>query len=204
VLLIALTGGIGSGKSTVAGGLADRGALIIDADRVAREVVEPGGPAYPGVVERFGPGVVRGDGTLDRPALAAVVFADAEALAALNGLTHPVIGQVITERIAALEDTDHIVVLDVPLLRAATAGMGRVQGVIVVDVAEDIAVGRLVAHRGFSEDDAWARVSAQASREERRALADLVIDNSRDRAALDAEIDRAWAWVRQLEAGRQE
>jgi dephospho-CoA kinase len=103
-----------------------------------------------------------------------------------------------------LEDTDRIVVLDVPLLRAATAGMGRVQGVIVVDVAEDIAVGRLVAHRGFSEDDAWARVSAQASREERRALADLVIDNSRDRAALDAEIDRAWAWVRQLEAGRQE
>jgi dephospho-CoA kinase len=203
VLLIALTGGIGSGKSTVAEGLAARGAAIVDADRVAREVVEPGGPAYAGVVAHFGPGVVRPDGTLDRPALAGLVFGDPEALAELNRLTHPVIGEVIAERLAALEGTDRLVVLDVPLLTAATAAMRQVRGVIVVDVAEGIAVGRLVAHRGFTEADAWARVTAQTSREERRALADLVLDNSGDRVALEAEIDRAWAWAHQLQAGQE-
>lgn len=200
MFLVGLTGGIGSGKSTVAAGLSARGAAVVDADAIAREIVEPGGPAYGPVVERFGPGVVGPDGRLDRAALAATVFHDADALADLNKLTHPVIGAVMAERMAQAGARADVVVLDIPLLDVATRDRFRFAAVVVVDTPEDVAVERLVGQRGFSEEDARARIRAQMTRDARRALADLVIDNSGDRAALEAGIDWAWAWLEQRSA----
>lgn len=195
MLLVGLTGGIGSGKSTVATGLSARGAGIVDADGISREIMEPGGAAYGPVVERFGPTVVGPDGRIDRPALAALVFANSEALADLNGITHPIIGRVMAERMNEQAADHPIVVLDIPLLSIATKELFKFAAVVVVDTPEDEAVERLVGQRGFTDLDARARIAAQISREERRALADLVIDNGGDRAALDAEIDRAWDWL---------
>lgn len=204
MLLVGLTGGIGSGKSTVASILAARGAAVVDADGIAREIVEPGGPAYAPVVDRFGAGVVGPDGRLDRPALARVVFNDAEALADLNRITHPVIGAVMAERMAAAATTAAIVVLDIPLLDIATKDRYRFGVVVVVDTPEEAAVARLVGQRGFDEVDARARISAQISREKRRSLADLVIDNSGDRAALDAAVDAAWVWLSERAAAESD
>lgn len=201
MILVGLTGGIGSGKSTVASGLARRGAEVVDADAIAREIVEPGGPAYRPVVDRFGPGVVGPDGRLDRPALAAVVFSDPGALADLNRLTHPVIARVMAERTAAAAERADVVVLDIPLLDVATRDRFSFAAIVVVDTPEDLAVERLVAHRGFSEADARARIANQIGRERRRELADMVIDNSGDRDALEAEVDRVWAWLEVLGGG---
>jgi len=193
VLAVGLTGGIGSGKSTVGELLVQRGAVLIDADRIAREVVVPGGPAYQAVVDRFGPGIVAGDRTIDRAALAALVFADADSLAALNAITHPAISAVMTERRAAEEGGDRVVVLDIPLLQPAHRAVLSLDVVVVVDCPLETAVDRLVGQRGFSRHDAEARIAAQISRQERRAGADFVIDNSTDRARLVAEVDRVWA-----------
>jgi dephospho-CoA kinase len=195
MFLVGLTGGIGSGKSTVAAGLAARGAAVVDADAVSREVMEPGGAAYGPVVERFGPGILGPDGRIDRPAVAALVFNDKEALAALNGITHPIIGRVMAERMEAAAATARVVVLDIPLLNIATKDRFTFSAIVVVDTPEDTAVDRLVGQRAFSEADARARIAAQISREERKALADVVIDNSGSRPDLEAEIDRAWAWI---------
>jgi len=196
VLAVGLTGGIGSGKSTVGDLLVERGAVLIDADRIAREVVAPGGPAYQPLVDRFGSAVLAPDGTLDRAALAAVVFADAEALAALNGITHPAIGAVMAERRAAHEGTSEVVVLDIPLLNPARRDQLALDVVVVVDCPVELAVSRLVEQRGFTRADAEARVAAQVSRPERLAGADYVVDNSSDRAHLTAEVDRVWAGLR--------
>jgi dephospho-CoA kinase len=193
VLLVGLTGGIGSGKSTVAAGLAERGAAVIDADAIAREIVEPGGPAYAPVVERFGRGILAADGQIDRPALAGLVFGDGAALADLNAITHPVIGQVMAERMASAQS--EIVVLDIPLLNIATKDRFQFGAIVVVDAPEEVAVERLVSQRGFDEADARARIAAQISREERCSLADLVIDNSGSRKELEDQIDRAWEWL---------
>lgn len=195
MLLVGLTGGIGSGKSTVAAGLAARGGAVIDADGISREIMEPGGAAYGGVVERFGPTIVGADGRIDRAAVAAVVFSDPDALAALNELTHPVIGLVMAERMAEAAADHDIVVLDIPLLNIATKDRFSFGAIIVVDAPEEVAVERLVAQRGFSEEDARARIAAQMGREERRILADFVIDNSGSRDALEKEINRAWSWL---------
>ena len=192
MLTVGLTGGIGSGKSTVADLLVERGAVLIDADGVAREVVVPGGAAYQPLVDRFGTAVLAPDGTLDRAALAAVAFADADSLAALNAITHPAIGAVMAERRAAEEDTDHVVVLDIPLLKPAHRDQLSLDVVVVVDCPVDIAVERLMGQRGFSREDVEARMAAQVGREERRRGADLVIDNSSDRAHLAAEVERVW------------
>ena len=192
MLAVGLTGGIGSGKSSVADLLVAHGAVLIDADRIAREVVEPGGPAYAPLVERFGAGILAPDGTLDRQALAAVAFADAESLAALNAITHPAIGAVMAERRAALEDSDAVVVLDVPLLTPAHRDVLQLDVVLVVDCDPGSALERLVTQRGMEADDARARMAAQATREERLAGADLVVDNSGDRAQLEAGVDRVW------------
>lgn len=201
-MLVGLTGGIGSGKSTVAAALAGRGAAVVDADLIAREVVEPGGAAYAGLVERFGPGILQQDGRLDRQALAEVVFNDPAALEDLNGITHPAIGLVVAERIGAAAATHDIVVLDIPLLSITTKARIGFDAVVVVDVPEEVAVERLVGQRGFQESDARARIAAQVTREERRALADFVIENAGDRSALDAEIDRLWKWLQQKKSGR--
>lgn len=202
MLVIGLTGGIGSGKSTVDALLADRGAYIIDGDTIAREVVEPGGPAFDAVVERFGHEVVAPDGTLDRAALAAKVFGDERARADLNSIVHPVIGTEMARRVAEEADSDDVVVMDIPLL--AEGGLGRypVAGVVVVDCPVETAIDRLVRHRRFSEADARARIAAQATREQRRAIADVVVDNSGPRDALPAEVDKVWAWIEGFKAGR--
>lgn len=196
-----LTGGIGSGKSTVADLLVERGAVLIDADRIAREVVEPGGPAYGPLVDRFGPGILAPDGTIDRPALAAVAFADADALGALNAITHPAIGAVMTERRAAQAGTDHVVVLDVPLLKPAHRALLELDVVVVVDCPVHVALARLVEQRGMDEADAKARIAAQMTREERLEGADFVIDNGGERGALEAEVARVWAALEARAAG---
>lgn len=198
VLLVGLTGGIGSGKSTVSTMLAARGAVVIDADAIVREVQAVGGPAYEGIVSRFGPGVVAADGSLDRAALAALVFADDAARADLGALTYPHVGAAMAARVTVAREADPeaIVVLDIPLL--AERGGGDAYGVaavVVVDCPVDEAVRRLVALRGFSEDDARARVEAQASRSQRLALADYVIDNGGPMEALEPQVEACWAWL---------
>ena len=196
MILVGLTGGIGSGKSTVSALLAQRGAVIVDADAIVRELQQPGTPVFEAIVERFGTGVVAADGTLDRAALAAIVFNDADALKDLNGIVHPATGVAIAERVAAQRGTDKVVVLDVPLL--AEGRRHTVQAVLVVDTPVEVAVRRLVDQRGMPEADARARIANQATREERRAMADHVIDNSGERADLEAAVDRAWAWMQTL------
>jgi dephospho-CoA kinase len=190
---IAVTGGIGSGKSAVTARLAQRGAVVIDADLIAREVVEPGTPGLAAVVAEFGPGILTPDGALDRPAMAAIVFADAERRRALEAIVHPLVGRRSQELLDAAPD-DAVVVYDVPLL-AESADLGRADGfdrVVVVTAPVETRVRRLVS-RGLSEDDARARIAAQASDDARLAIADLVVDNSGDLESLDAEVDRLWA-----------
>jgi dephospho-CoA kinase len=196
VRLVGLTGGIGAGKSTVSAALASRGAVVIDADAIVHELQAPGMPVFEAIVERFGPGVVADDGTLDRPAVATIVFGDEEALADLNRLTHPAVGAEIASRIAAVAGTDRVVVLDVPLL--VEGGRHQVAGIVVVDCPVEVAVARLVEHRGMDEADARARIARQATREERLARADHVIDNGGPPEALEPQVEAAWAWIQTL------
>lgn len=193
---IGLTGGIGTGKSTVADMLARRGAALVDADLLAREVVEPGGPAYEPLVERFGKDVLLADGTLDRAALARIVFSDPDALAALNAITHPAIGVRMAEEVGAVrrEDTVPLCVVVIPLLRQEHVDDLRLDAVVVVDCPPDVAVQRLIG-RGMDEADARARIAAQVSREERLAQADYVIDNAGGAGTLEEKVDAAWAWA---------
>jgi dephospho-CoA kinase len=195
MLAVGLTGGIGSGKSAVADLLVQHGAVLIDADQVAREVVAPGGPAYQPLIDRFGPGIVAADGTIDRPALAAVAFADEESRLALNAITHPAIGVAMIQARDAHEGTDDIVVLAIPLLTAAHRETVKLHKVVVVDAPTDVALERLLSQRGFDRADAEARIRSQISREERAKDADYVLDNSGDRDALEAQVDALWAWL---------
>ena len=200
MLVVGLTGGIGSGKSTVSALLAAKGAVVIDADAAVRDQQRPGTPVFEAMVERFGPGIVAPDGSLDRTAVADIVFGDPEALAELNRIVHPAVGAEIARRLAELSDTDAVVVLDVPLLVESTRGY-PVAGLIVVDVDPDIAVERLVEQRGMREEDARARISRQASRAERRARADVVIDNRGTFDDLARQVDAVWDWIENLRAG---
>jgi dephospho-CoA kinase len=200
VLVVGLTGGIGSGKSTVSSLLAAKGAVIVDADEVVREQQRPGTPVFDAMVERFGPGIVAADGTLDRAAVADIVFADPQALADLNNIVHPAVGVAIARRMEELSGTDAVVVLDVPLLVEASRGY-PLAGLIVVDVDPDIAVERLVMQRGMTEEDARSRMSRQASREERRARADVVIDNRGTPSDLARQVDAVWDWLERLRVG---
>jgi dephospho-CoA kinase len=199
MLLIGLTGGIGSGKSTVSAALAERGAEVIDADAIVRDVQRPGTEVFDGIVLRFGDGVVSDDGSLDRQAVADIVFADPAALADLNALVHPAVGAEIARRLEGAAATDGVVILDVPLL--VESGRDDMVGMIVVDTDPDIAVERLVSQRGFTEADARARMARQASRDQRLARADFVIENNADRDALAERIDECWHWIGQLLAG---
>jgi dephospho-CoA kinase len=200
VLVVGLTGGIGSGKSTVSALLAAKGAVIVDADEVVREQQRPGTAVFDAMVERFGPGTVAADGMLDRGAVADIVFGDPQALEDLNNIVHPAVGSEIARRMEALSGTDAVVVLDVPLLVEASRGY-PLAGLIVVDVDPDIAVERLVMQRGMTEEDARSRMSRQASREERRARADVVIDNRGTPADLAHQVDAVWDWIERLRAG---
>ncbi|MGC8513743.1 MAG: dephospho-CoA kinase [Acidimicrobiales bacterium] len=194
-MLIGLTGGIGSGKTTVSSELAARGAVVVDADLIARQVVEPGGRAFDAVVERFGQGVVAPDGGLDRGAVAKIVFSDEDARASLNAITHPAIRQVMAEQAAQALERGDTVVLDIPLLDSSARSRFGLDAVVVVDAPVEVAVARLVGQRGFDEADARARVAAQITRQERCSLADFVVDNSGNREQLGEEIDRLWSWI---------
>ena len=190
--MVGLTGGIGSGKSTVSSLLAQKGAVVIDADRIVHEVQARGGAAFQPIVDRFGSEVVLESGELDRKKLASIVFSDPEALAELNKVVHPLVGKEIADRMAAEAETDHVVILDVPLL--VESGRSDMVGMIVVDCPVDVAVERAVA-RGMDEADVRRRIGAQVSREERLDRADFVVDNSGSLADLEREVDRAWAWI---------
>lgn len=197
---IALTGGIGSGKSSVSDRLVARGADLIDADQIVHDVQRPGGPAYEPLIARFGPPIRAADGTIDRPALARIVFNDPAALADLNAITHPVVGERMLEMREALEKTDHVVVFAIPLLRPVhREGLGFA-AVVVVDCPTEVAVERLVTARGMDRDDALARIAAQISREERVAVADYVVDNSSSLEDLDAQVAELWSWIEQRRA----
>jgi len=200
VVLIGLTGGIGAGKSTVSSALAERGAVVIDADLITRELQEPGQPVLEAMVERFGKGIVGPDGRLQRQVVADVVFNDPEALADLNKIVHPAVGAEIAARLERERGAGHVVILDVPLL--VESGRDDLAALLVVDADPDVAVQRLVEHRGFDEADARARMSRQASRDERLAKADFVVRNDGSRADLEAEIDRAWEWISNLKPTR--
>jgi len=189
MLRIGLTGGIGSGKSTVAGLLAARGARIVDADRIAREVVEPGTPGLAAVADAFGREVLTSEGALDRPALAAVVFADPAARARLDGIVHPLVRARAAELVSAAPP-DAVVVQDVPLL-VETGQAASYDLVLVVEADLETRVRRL-AQRGLAEADARARIAAQATDEQRRAAADVVLDNSGTPEDLAAQVDRFW------------
>ena len=196
MLVIGLTGGIGSGKSTVSKLLAEAGAVVIDADAIVHEVQAPGGPAYQPMVDHFGPGVVGADGTFDRQAIAEIVFNDPEQLAALNAIVHPIVGQVLAERMQAQAETDNVVILDVPLL--VESGRSDMAGLVVVDAPVEVAVARAVARGPASENDVRARIAKQATREDRLAKADFVIDNSGSLEDLQAQVAKAWRWIQDL------
>lgn len=191
MLLVGLTGGIGSGKSTVAELLAAKGAWVVDADVVARAVVEPGTPALAKLVERFGAGILDEHGRLDRPALGRLAFADEQSRKDLEAITHPAINEEFLRRVVAAP-ADAIVVCDVPLLFESTQARSRGYAeVIVVEAPRDVRLARLEA-RGVPRADAEARMNAQASDEDRRTIATHIIDNSGDHAALERQIDEIW------------
>ncbi|MFZ0141907.1 MAG: dephospho-CoA kinase [Aeromicrobium sp.] len=191
---LGLAGGIGSGKSTVSARLAEHGAVVIDYDRLAREAVEPGTPGLAAIAERFGDEVIAADGTLDRDALGAVVFGDDTARADLEAITHPAIFELATALEATVAD-DGVVVHDLPLL--VEAGMATLFDlVVVVDVPAYVQVDRLVTLRGMTEEEVRARLAAQASREERAAVADVVLDNTGTIEDLEARVDELWTSIR--------
>ncbi len=193
MILVALTGGIGAGKSTVSQWLAARGAVIVDADAIVRDLQRAPSPLLDRLAERFGTEIIRPDGELDRPALAAIAFNDDTALADLNAIVHPAVREEIARRIAAEADTDHVVVLDTPLMEVRPDV--DITAVVVVDVPVETAVERLVTSRGMDEVDARARIAKQIGRDERLAKADRVIDNSGDLATLERQLEDLWAWL---------
>ena len=193
MILLGLTGGIGSGKSTVSALLAGRGAIIIDADAIARELQAPGAPLLSELSKKFGASIIDASGALDRAALATIAFSDPEALKDLNKIVHPAIAKEMDARLTAQRATDNVVVLDIPLL--AENPRAGLCGIVVVDIPIDLAVSRLVEFRSMAEDDARARIAKQATREERQAIADKVIDNSGDMSTLSDQVEDVWQWA---------
>ncbi|MFI5807027.1 dephospho-CoA kinase [Streptomyces sp. NPDC051561] len=195
MLKVGLTGGIGAGKSEVSRLLASYGAVVVDADRIAREVVEPGTPGLDAVVAAFGEDILAPDGALDRPALGAIVFADPQKLKILNGIVHPLVGARSAELERAADD-DAVVIHDVPLL-TENALAPLYDLVVVVDASPATQLDRLVRLRGTSEEDARGRMAAQATREQRLAVADRVIDNDGPLEALEPQVRKVWAELRE-------
>lgn len=193
MLRIGLTGGIGAGKSAVARRLAEHGAVVVDSDRIAREVVEPGTPGLAAVVAEFGPGVLRPDGSLDRERLAAVVFGDDAARLRLNAIVHPLVGKRAAE-LASAAPPDAVLVHDIPLLVENNLAAGF-DLVLVVEAPIEIRVARIMRDRGMTEKAARARIAAQASDEERRAAANMLIRNDGTLAELDEQVDKVWAEI---------
>lgn len=196
MILVGLTGGIGSGKSTVSSLLVARGAVIIDADDITREVQQPRSRVVEAIAERFGEDVLDAERGLIRAKLAEIVFSDPAALSDLNAIVHPAVGAEIERRVRELASTENVVVLDIPLL---TENPRRgLQGKIVVDLPPELQVERLVSYRGFTTDDARARIARQASREDRLRGADFVIDNSGTPEDLARQVVTLWDWLKSL------
>jgi dephospho-CoA kinase len=204
MLLVGLTGGIASGKTVVATRLAEHGAVVVDADAIAREVVEPGTPALARIAEQFGPGVIAADGSLDRRALGAIVFADPAQLAVLNGITHPAVLELSQQRFAEAgeADPDAVVVYDVPLL-SEVRGRAEFDVVVVVSAPEEVRIERMVTLRGMSRDEAERRIRSQVGEEERRALADFVIESGGTLDETLAQADAVWELLRARAATRK-
>ncbi|MDL4820598.1 dephospho-CoA kinase [Actinomadura opuntiae] len=200
MLKVGLTGGIGSGKSEVSARLDRRGAVVIDADKIAREVVEPGTPGLAAVVAEFGEDVLLPSGALDREKVGRIVFADPDRLAALNAIVHPLVGERMQELMDAAP-ADAIVVYDVPLL-AENGLAGMYDAVVVVDAPEETQLDRLTSRRGMTEEDARARMANQATREQRRAVATHVIDNSGTLDDLKSQVDALWETLTRQAATR--
>ena len=196
MILVGLTGGIGSGKSTVSGLLQARGAVIIDADAIVREVQQPGSPVLVELAQKFGPDVLAQDGSLDRQAVANIVFTDPDALKSLNAIVHPAVGREMNQRMIAQRASNNVVILDIPLLTENPRE--GLQGRIVVDIPVELQVQRLTSFRGFDEADARARISRQATRQERLDKADFVVDNSGGLEDLIPQIDLLWTWLLSL------
>lgn len=215
MLELGLTGGIGSGKSTVAQLLVDKGAVLIDADQIVRELQEPGAPVYQAMVKRWGNRILvdsndspkrpptEGCAPLNRQAVATIVFSDADELTALNEIVHPSVAVEIGRRREQLEGTETVVINDIPLLVDAQGKSKRHEyrhliAIIVVDLPAEVAIQRLMAFRDFSEDDARARIANQATRDQRLALADFTIDNSGLVEDLEPQIAKCWEWIQSL------
>lgn len=196
MILIGLTGGIGSGKSTVSALLGARGAIIIDADAIARELQSSGAPMLVELAEKFGTSIIDENGSLDRAALASIVFADSDALKDLNKIVHPAIAKEMDARLSEQRLTDNVVVMDIPLL--AENPRTGLSGVVVVDIPIELAESRLVQFRSMTQDDARARIAKQATREQRLAIADKVIDNSGDMTLLSDQVEEVWQWMTHL------
>jgi dephospho-CoA kinase len=197
MIVVGLTGGIGAGKSTVSSMLAERGAAIVDADQIARDLQAPGSLVLTSMAERFGAQIINSDdGSLDRAAVAQIVFSDEQALKDLNGIVHPAMQDEIQRQIDEHRDTDRIVVLDFPLL--GENPRKGLSATIVVDIPVEVAVQRLVDQRGMDEDDARARITSQISREERLATATHVLDNGGDMAMLTGQVDYLWTELSEL------
>lgn len=195
LVVAGLGGGIGSGKSVVSQALGDRGAIIVDADKIAREVCLRGSPAFHAIVDRFGQEVVSGSRELDREKLAALVFGDKEALRDLNAITHPEVGKVLIERRVALDGTGGIGIFDVPLLQPYHRELLRLDKIVIVDCPPEIAISRVVESRRMTSEDVRSRIAAQMDRDKRLVMADFVVDNSGSFVQLDHEIEKLWAWL---------
>jgi dephospho-CoA kinase len=196
MILIGLTGGIGSGKSTVSSLLAKRGAVIIDADAITRELQQPGEPLLTVLAERFGAHIIAVDGSLIREELRNIAFSDADALKDLNKIVHPAVAKEMDRRMEEVRNTDKVVILDIPLLTENPRK--GLCGIVVVDVPVEVQVARLGEFRGMKEEDARAVIAKQATREERAKIADQVIDNSGDLESLQVQVDAVWQWAQQL------
>lgn len=172
--------------------------MIIDSDKLVRELQQPGQPVFEAMVERWGERIVAEDGTLDRPAVAGIVFGNEAELAAINAIVHPAVKVATRARVEAQAGSGKVVIIDIPLL-VETGNRHGASSVIVVDCPTEVAVGRLIEYRGFSPEDASARVASQASREDRLALADFVVDNGGTVDALETQVERCWAWLSELD-----
>ena len=202
----AITGGIGSGKSTVAAALVQRGVKLIDADEIVRELQKPGGEVFIKLVEAFGEEIIGENGELDRQKLADLAFSSPQELEKLNSIVHPSVGKEMAARREALAKDGHLVLIDIPLLVTSEGELARKEyndfvGKIIVDCEEELAVERLVKFRGFREDDARARIAKQANRDQRLPFADYVIDNNGDNSALELQVDECWDWMQAFVSG---
>jgi dephospho-CoA kinase len=203
VIEFGLTGGIGSGKSTVGRMLVARGAVLVDADQIVRDLQRPGELVFDAMVARWGEEIVTEAGELDRAAVAGIVFSDDDELAALNAIVHPAVAEHTQATLDGLRDADVAVVHDIPLLvqpggeLLTSRDPAEWAGIIVVDTPTDLAIARVVAERGMSPADIQARMDAQATREDRRGQADFLIDNSSDLNHLEQEVERCWAWMQE-------